>query len=153
MISKLAAAVSLFVCVGSSSAKPPAEWQFKEWSEAVAQAETEKKPLFVLFGYEGCEWCEYLYRRGMNDAALRAKYQSSAILTYIDTKSHRPEEEFTLPGGAKIAHGELIKRFQAYPTPSWIFLSSNGATLGSNRSGKTTAREMLRDVEQALAKQ
>lgn len=153
MISKVTATLSLLICMSSSSAKPPADWQFKEWPAAVAQSEAEKKPLLVLFGFEGCEWCEYLYRRGMNDTALRTKYQSSVILTYIDTKGHRPEEEFALPGGAKIAHSELIKRYQAYPTPSWVFLAPNGATLGGNRSGKTTTREMLRDVEQALAKQ
>jgi hypothetical protein len=47
----------------------------------------------------------------------------------------------------------LIKRYQAYPTPSWVFLSTSGAPLAGNRSGKTTSREMLRDVEQALSKQ
>ena len=146
--------VALVVLLGNSVAlaKPPAEWQFKEWGAAVAQAEAEKKPLFVLFGYEDCEWCAYLYRRGMNDSDLRSKYQQGVVLTYVDTKSHKPDDTFVMPGGATLSHADLIRRFQAYPTPSWVFLSPTGALLHANRNGKLTSREMLRDIEIALSK-
>jgi len=140
------------LCLPVAQAEPPDSWQFKEWTQAIAQVNDEKKPLFVLFGYADCPWCEYLYRRGMNDTEVRAKYKQNFVVTYVDTKSHRPEEIFVLPGGATITHGDLIKRFQAYPTPSWIFLSPSGSVLHSNRNGKTTAREMLRDIDFALAK-
>jgi thioredoxin-related protein len=133
-------------------AKPPASWEFKGWEEAVAQATAEKKPMFVMFGYEDCQWCEYLYRRGMNDTDLRSKYKQSVVLAYVDTKSHMPDEVFVMPGGARTTHAELIKRFQAYPTPSWVFLSPTGTVLHSNRNGKSTSREMQRDVETALSK-
>jgi thioredoxin-related protein len=149
---RLAMLVSISLCGQLAQAKPPAEWQFKEWRDAVAQAESEKKPLFVLFGYEGCQWCEHLYRRGMNDADLRSKYQQGAALTYFDTKSPRQDEQLALPGGATFARAELIKHFQAYPTPSWVFLSPSGAVLQTNRNGKSTTREMLRDLEAALSK-
>ena len=144
-----------FVCcmyLPLAQAEPPDSWQFKEWTQAVAQVNAEKKPLFVLFGYANCPWCEYLYRRGMNDAEVRDKYKQKFVVTYVDTKSHLPDEIFVLPGGATITHGDLIKRFKAYPTPSWIFLSPSGSVLHSNRNGKTTAREMLSDVDLALSK-
>ena len=145
--------LTLLLSTIAATANPPAVWGFKEWGEAVAQANTEKKPLFVMFGFEDCHWCENLYRRGMNDAELRAKYQQSVVLAYMDTNSHKPDEQFTLPDGSKIAHADLIKRFRAYPTPSWVFFSSSGNVLHTNRNGRSTTREMLRDVETALSKQ
>ena len=145
--------LSLLVSSFAATANPPAAWAFKEWGDAVAQASTEKKPLFVMFGFEDCQWCEHLYRRGMNDADLRTKYQQSVVLAYMDTKSHKPDEQFTLPDGSKVTHADLLKRFQAYPTPSWVFFSSSGNVLHTNRNGKSTTREMLRDLETALSKQ
>jgi len=152
MLRRLVVIVSILLGGPLAQAKPPAEWQFKEWRDAVAQAEREKKPLFVLFGYEDCPWCEYLYRRGMNDADLRSKYQQGAVLTYFDTKGPKPDEQLVLPGGEAVARADIIKRFQAYPTPSWVFLSPSGAVLQANRNGKSTAREMLRDLDAALSK-
>jgi thioredoxin-related protein len=150
MLRWLALTVSILLCGQLAQAKPPAEWQFKEWRDAVEQAETERKPLFVLFGYEDCRWCEHLYRRGMNDADLRSRYQQGVVLTYFDTKSPKQDEQLVLPGGTTFARAELIKRFQAYPTPSWVFLSPSGVVLQANRGARSTAREMLRDLEAAL---
>jgi thioredoxin-related protein len=142
----------LVLCSAGVDAKPPVEWEFKEWSVALAQSKTAKKPIFVLFGYEDCRWCEYFYRRAMNDADLRAKYQSSVVLSYVDTVSVSKDTTFELPDGSTIPHSEFIRRFGAYPTPSWIFMSASGTVLLSNRNGKSTAREMFRDLEHALSK-
>jgi len=144
--------IAAFLLCPQAHGKPPTEWQFKTWQDAVTQAEAEKKPLFVIFGFEDCQWCDYLYRRGMNDAELRGKYQQAAALTYFDTKSTNQAEQLILPGGATITRAEIIKRFQAYPTPSWVFISPSGEVLQANRSGKSTSREMLRDLEAALLK-
>ena len=146
--------LTLVVTLGFQAveAKPPAAWEFKDWEDAVAQSTAESKPMFIMFGYEDCQWCEYLYRRGMSDADLRSKLKQSFVLVYVDTKSHAPDEEFVMPGGTRTTHAELIKRFQAYPTPSWVFLSSTGAVLHSNRNGKSTSRDMQRDIEVALSK-
>ena len=133
-------------------AMPPKDWEFQEWDAAVVQANVEKKPLFVLFGFEDCQWCEYLYRRGMNDSDLRTKYKQNVVLAYMDTKSHRPDETFALQNGSKIRHADLIKRFQAHPTPSWIFFSPAGEVLHTNRNGKSTSRELRRDIEIALSR-
>jgi thioredoxin-related protein len=152
MVSRTVIASMLLMCAFGARAKPPANWQFQEWDVAVARASAENKPLFVMFGYENCQWCEHLYRRGMNDADLRLKYSQSTVPTYVDTKSPRPDEAFTMPGGEKVTHSELIKRLRAYPTPSWVFISPDGVVLHSNRNGRSTAREMLRDVETAIGK-
>lgn len=149
---RLAFALTSLVYAQGTFANPPANWEFKEWNAAVAQASAEKKPLFIMFGYEDCTWCEHLYRRAMSDSDVRARYQKSVALTYFDTKGHRPDEVFALPGGAKATHEELIKRFAAYPTPSWVFLSPSGQLLHAGRNGKTTTREMVKDVETALSK-
>jgi thioredoxin-related protein len=152
MLNRLVLTLVVTLCFQAAEAKPPEAWEFKGWEEAVAQSTAERKPMFILFGYEDCQWCEYLYRRGMNDADLRSRFKQSFVLAYVDTKSHAPNEEFVMPGGARITHAELIKQFQAYPTPSWVFLSPTRTVLHGNRNGKSTSRDMQRDIGAALSK-
>lgn len=151
MLARLLLSALLFLIVPAAFAKPPAEWKFQDWNAAVATAEKTNKPLFVLFGFEECPYCVYLYGHGMDSAEARAKYQSSAVLTYYDTRAHRPDEVVKLPGGATMSHAEFIKTFRAYPTPSWTFLSAKGTVLLANRGSKSTSAQLLRDLDAALA--
>jgi len=146
----LLAAVLLLVAPLAAS-KPPVEWQFQDWKTAVAAAERTRKPLFVLFGFEQCPYCDHLYRNGMNNPELRAKYQASAVLAYYDTRAHGSDERVVLPGGATMSHAQFIKQFRAYPTPSWLFLSAKGTVLLANRGSKSTSGQLLRDLDVALA--
>src|SRR5262245_58560707 len=110
----------LLLAVQASFAKPPAEWRFQDWNAAAAAAEKSNKPLFVLFGFEECPYCQYLYQHGMDSAPARAKYQASVVLTYYDTRARKPDDVVRLPGGATMSHAQFIQRFRAYPTPSWM---------------------------------
>lgn len=151
MLVRLLLSALLLLVVPAAFSKPPVEWQFQDWNVAVAAAERTNKPLFVLFGFEQCPYCDYLYRHGMDSSEARTKYQASVVLTYYDTKGHRPDELVTLPGGATMSHDQFIKHFRAYPTPSWVFLSTKGTVLQANRSSKSTSRDLIRDLEAALA--
>jgi thioredoxin-related protein len=142
----------LMLCSFVTLAAPPAEWQFKTWPEAMAQAKQEKKPLFVLFGFENCPYCRVLYRGGMNDSVVMTKYQESLALAYVDTLSYAKDAPFVLPNGSQITHQQLLKLYKAYPTPSWVFLSESGEVLLSGSGGRTTSREFLRDLENILRK-
>lgn len=136
----------------SAQSSPPEEWHFKDWPEAVAQAKAESKPLFVLFGFEDCPWCRYLYQHGMSDRDLRATYQRRVILAYFDTKMHGREEQLVFPGGTSTSAGEIIERLHAYPTPSWVFISPCGVVLNADRGSMTTPIELRRALEVALSK-
>jgi len=151
MLIRLLLSALLLLVVPAAFSKPPAEWKFQDWKAAVAAAERTNKPLFVLFGFEECPYCDYLYRHGMDSSEVRTKYQTSVALTYYDTKAHKADELLTLPGGATMSHAQFIKQFRAYPTPSWVFLSTKGAVLQAKRGSKTTSRELLRDLDAALA--
>jgi thioredoxin-related protein len=153
MLVRLILSALLLLVVPAAFSKPPAEWRFQDWNVAVAAAEKTNKPLFVLFGFEQCPYCDYLYRHGMDSSDVRTKYQASAVLAYYDTRASRPDELVRLPGGATMSHAEFIKRFRAYPTPSWVFLSTKGTVLQTNRGSKSTSRELLRDLDAALATQ
>jgi thioredoxin-related protein len=142
---------ALLLVVPAAHAKPPVEWQFQDWKVAVAAAERTNKPLFVFFGFETCPYCDYLYRHGMDSSEVRTQYQASVVLTYYDTRAHRPDELVALPGGATMSHEQFIKQFHAYPTPSWVFLSSKGTVLKANRGSKSTDRDLLRDLDAARA--
>lgn len=145
--------VSSLLSISTACARPPAEWPFKPWNEAVAVAKAEKKPLFVLFGYESCEWCRVLYRGGMNDPDVLSKYRSSLVLTYVDTEATSEDARFVLPEGTSFSLKDLLDRYRVYPVPSWVYLSETGVLLNSDRGGRTTSRELLRDIEIALSKQ
>jgi thioredoxin-related protein len=151
---KIAFLVALFTALVASHvlAKPPADWQFKTLPEAIAQSEAEKKPLLILFGFEKCVWCDHLYNAGMNSADLRKEYQGALALAYYDTRVPKADDIVNLPAGASMKHADFIKQYRAYPTPSWIFISPKGEILHGNNNGKTTAREMRRDLEIALKK-
>jgi thioredoxin-related protein len=151
---KLAALVSFAAAltIPQAHAKPPAEWQFKTLPEAITQSETENKPLLIMFGFEKCTWCDYLYNAGMNSESLRKEYQGAVALAYYDTRVPKADDIVNLPAGATIKHADFIKQYRAYPTPSWIFISPKGQILHGNNNGKTTTREMRRDLEVALKK-
>ena len=151
MLTRLLLSALLLLVVPSAFSKPPAEWQFQDWKVAVAAAERNNKPMFVLFGFDECPYCDYLYRHGMDSSEARSKYQANVVLTYYDTKAHRADERVVLPGGATMSHDQFIKNFRAYPTPSWVFLSAKGTVLQANRGSKSTSRELLRELEAALA--
>jgi thioredoxin-related protein len=141
----------LFLAASAAFGKPPAEWQFQDWNAAVAAAEKTNKPLFVLFGFEKCPYCDYLYRNGMSSPEVRTRFQTGAVLAYYDTMARKPDEAVVLPGGAAMSHAAFIKQFRAYPTPSWMFLSAKGTVLKANRGSKSTGGDLLRDLDAALA--
>jgi thioredoxin-related protein len=133
-------------------AKPPEDWQFKALPEAIIQAETENKPLLIFFGFEKCAWCDYLYNAGMNNNDLKKEYKNAVALAYYDTRVPKADDIVSLPAGQSMKHSDFIKQYRAYPTPSWIFISPKGEILYGNNGGKSTAREMRRDLEIALKK-
>jgi thioredoxin-related protein len=151
MLVRLLLSALLLLAVPPALAKPPAEWKFQQWPAAVAQAENSGKPLFVLFGFEQCPYCEHLYRHGMESPDARAKYQASVVLAYYDTRVPLADAVVRLPGGMTMTHAQFIKQFRAYPTPSWMFLSTKGTVLQTGRGSKATDRDLLRQLDAALA--
>jgi thioredoxin-related protein len=151
MLARALLSALLLLAAQAAFPKPPAAWQFQDWNAAVAAAERGNKPLFVLFGFEECPYCDHLYRNGMDSAELRNKYQASVVLAYYDTRARKAHDEVRLPGGTSMSHAQFIQQFRAYPTPSWMFLSAKGAVLKANRGSKSTSRDLLRDLDAALA--
>ena len=133
-------------------AAPPAEWGFLKLPDAMAAAKTANKPVFVLFGFARCAGCYNLYSGTFRDAELRTTFQKNFILAYVDTEKQGEPDSYQLGDGPAQSHAELMSAFRATPTPSWVFLTSQGAQLNGGRGGRTTVRELLRDGELALEK-
>jgi hypothetical protein len=87
----------------------------------------------------------------MDSSDARARYQASVVLAYYDTRLPQADAVVRLPGGATMTHAQFIKQFRAYPTPSWLFLSTKGAVLQAGRGSKSTDRDLLRQLDAALA--
>jgi thioredoxin-related protein len=49
-----------FVATSAAHAKTPDGWPFVEYTEAIKLSQKSGKPMFVLFGFPTCPYCEYL---------------------------------------------------------------------------------------------
>ncbi|TFY97610.1 thioredoxin family protein [Ramlibacter humi] len=141
----------LVLLATSAQANPPEKWGFVELDAAMAQAKEQNKPVFLLFGFQNCPWCEYMYRTSMRDDEMREMFQRSVVLAYFDTRARPNGAMVSLPEGGQVTNAEFVKRFKAYPTPSWLYLTPTGEVLGGNRNAKTTARELKFELEKVLA--
>lgn len=150
----LATLVTFITIVFSVSvlAAPPAEWGFKKLPAAMAEAKAANKPIFILFGFETCLGCKKLYRDALYDKELRETFQKNFVLAYVDTEKFGEPDSYSIGGRPAVSHADLMAEFKASPTPSWVWLTPNGARLYGDRGGRTTSRELLRDSEAVMEK-
>lgn len=144
-------ATALVLLAFSAHASPPDHWGFIDLDAAMVKAREQNKPVFLLFGFQNCPWCEHMYRTSMRDDELREQLQRRTVLAYFDTRARSRDTLVNLPEGGQVTSGEFIKRFHAYPTPSWLYLSPTGEILGGSRDARKTARELKDELEQVLA--
>lgn len=150
-LAALIAFIAIFLSTGTFAA-PPAEWGFQKLPAAMAAAKAANKPVFVLFGHEACGYCKLLYRQTLSDEDLRKTFQKDFVLAYVDTDGLGEPDSYQLGSDPAQGRADFIKAFNAYPTPSWVFLTPKGIRLHGERGGKTMARELLRDGDTALEK-
>lgn len=150
-LASFAALVALFLSIELFAA-PPVEWGFQKLPTAMAEAKTANKPVFVLFGFETCPGCKRLYSQALSNNDLRETFRKNFVLAYVDTEGNGEPGSYPIGDGPALSHAELMTMFKGTPTPSWVFLTSKGVRLHSERGGKTTASDLMRDGEIALEK-
>lgn len=109
------------------------------------EAKTASKPVFVFFGFDGCNGCRKLYSETLSDKKLRETFQKDFVLAYVDTTGHGEPASYQIGDGPALSHDELMSKFKGSPTPSWVFLTSKGIRLhgergGENNGARTNAR-------------
>lgn len=105
------------------SANPPPDYPFVSYDVGLQRAQAEHKKIFLYFGRYGCGWCEKTNRESFADPALRKRYTAHYVLVYVDAEG---SARLTLPSGERITEMELGARFNAFATPLFVYLESNG---------------------------
>lgn len=104
-------------------ADAPQGYPFLAFDKAMQQAAAEHRPLFVYFGRYGCGYCEKTNKEAFSDATVRERYTQHYVLAYVDSESGR---RLRLPSGERITERELGTRYDAFVTPIFSFLDSQG---------------------------
>jgi len=119
---------SIFCMLAAATvlADPPEDYPFLTYDQAVKQAQTEHKALFVYFGRYGCGYCEKTNKEAFSDKRIHEKYTENYVLAYVDAESGK---RLRLPSGERITERELGTRYNAFVTPVFSFLTPSGESL------------------------
>lgn len=107
-------------------AGPPQGYPFQPFDKAMQQARTENKPLFVYFGRYGCGYCEKTNKEAFSDKQVREAYTRNYVLAYVDSESGK---RLRLPSGERVTERELGTRYNAFVTPVFTFMTTDGQAL------------------------
>lgn len=107
----------------ATQAEAPDGYPFQPFDQAMQQAQSEDKPLFVYFGRYGCGYCEKTNKEAFSDPGVKARYSNHYALAYVDAESG---ERLRLPSGERITERELGTRYDAFVTPVFSFLTPEG---------------------------
>lgn len=121
---RIAALIMLFFVAFTALADAPQGYPFLPFDEAMRQAQAESKPVFVYFGRYGCGYCEKTNKEAFSKAVVRERYTQHYVLAYVDSESGK---RLRLPSGERITERELGTRYDAFVTPVFSFLNSDGA--------------------------
>ena len=104
-------------------ADAPEGYPFLSYDKAMQQAAAENKPVFVYFGRYGCGYCEKTNKEAFSDTTVHQRYTRHYVLAYVDSESGK---RLRLPSGERITERELGTRYNAFVTPIFSFLDSQG---------------------------
>ena len=109
-----------------SSAEPPDGYPFLPFDQAMQQAQEKGMPLFVYFGRYGCGYCDKTNKEAFSDSKVRQQYTANYVLAYVDSESGK---RLRLPSGERITEREIGTRYNAFVTPVFSFITTDGDVL------------------------
>ena len=123
---RVLALLLLSVLSMASSAEAPDGYPFLPFDQAMQQAQEKGMPLFVYFGRYGCGYCDKTNKEAFSDSKVRQQYTANYILAYVDSESGK---RLRLPSGERITERELGTRYNAFVTPVFSFITTDGDVL------------------------
>ncbi|MGD2082113.1 MAG: thioredoxin family protein [Chromatiales bacterium] len=123
---RLGAMLLLFGAMVGARADAPEGYPFLPFDQALEEAQSGGRPLFVYFGRYGCGYCEKTNKEAFSDPVVRERYTGHYVLAYVDSESG---ERLRLPSGERITERELGTRYDAFVTPVFSFLTPQGDLL------------------------
>lgn len=110
----------------TSAAEPPDGYPFLPFDEAMQQAQEKSMPLFVYFGRYGCGYCDKTNAEAFSDSKVHQQFTANYVLAYVDSESGK---RLRLPSGERITERELGTRYNAFVTPVFSFITTDGEVL------------------------
>ena len=117
---------ALLLAAGTAAAAPPKGYKFVRFEEGMRQAYEQKKPMFVLFGFDGCVHCAIIDRQVFREQDIKEMLSGSYVLVYVDTLGAGETEPIKLISGESITLKQLKTMYQVQGVPAFHFLESNG---------------------------
>lgn len=150
-MSKFALAFAMLMFIASVAANPPAGYPFLSFDQAMNQARSKGRLMFVYFGRYGCSYCDKTNKEAFSDPSVRDKYVGHYALAYVDSESGR---RLRLPSGERITEREFSTRYNAAITPVFSFIAPDGTAILRliGLQDKAGLLEADRKVQEALAK-
>lgn len=118
-----------------------------------ARAERERIPILIALFASYCEWCERVEQEFLRPMLLSGEYADKVIIRALITDG---TDRFTGLDGQSMMPDRFAYQYDAYLTPTLIFIDHRGQELAERMVGLTTP-EMYggyldQAIEQATAK-
>lgn len=116
-------------------------------------AKRQRTPILIAFFASYCEWCERVELEFLRPMLLSGEYRDKVIIRKLETDSYG---QFTGLDGKPVKAGQFAYHYDAYLTPTLVFVDHHGNELAKRMVGLTTP-EMYggyldNAIDEALAK-
>lgn len=141
------ALLSLTIAALLVSAAPAAEVEGFEstWSQAVAKAKEQNKPIYLHFTTEWCGWCRKI-EKDTYKSETGQKALESFVAASLDCTVPRGQQ----PTGEKKTNIELMRKWGGRGYPYLVMVTPDGQVLNTV-SGYVKPEQFKKETDQALA--
>lgn len=103
-----------------------------ELNKALAEAQTQKKNVLLVFHASWCGWCK-LMEKNMNLPETKPIFDKKFVTTYIDAQERGEKKKLENPGGQ-----ELMNTYKGENAglPFWLILNPKGEVLTDSFDSK-----------------
>ena len=98
-------------------------------------AQRQRTPILIAFFASYCEWCERVEQEFLRPMLLSGEYGDKVIIRKLETDSYG---HITGLDGKLVQPGQFSHQYDAYFTPTLVFIDHHGKELAERMIGLTT---------------
>lgn len=110
-------------------------------------ARSKHMPILIMFGAEGCGYCDRVRNEVLIPTTLNADYDDKVVLLEVDVSSSKRLVDFN---GVAMTHAQFARRYRIGLTPTVMLLDPQGKSLTDPLVGFVTADYYGGDLENRL---
>ena len=134
-VAALVASIGLARCCLADSEEQLPAVEIITTTNLLADAELARqlhKPILILFSMEDCAYCHYVEEEHLKPMLRNQEYRDKVIIRRIMTDNFDDVIDFD---GTKISSIDFSERYNAFVTPTVVFLNHEGAELSKRLLG------------------